>query len=276
MTGNFQSEKNLMAEVMNMPITARRIGKIDVAVLEKEQALLLALAAVAMKRPYMICFANAHTVNMARQKSGFARALQQALVLNDGIGVDIASRWLYRRYFPANLNGTDFTPDLLDRVSSGTRIFLLGGAPGVADLAASAIVAQHDHIEVVGMQHGFFSEDDEAELLNQINASGADIVLVAMGHPRQEMWAAQNIDRLGVTTICVGALLDFYAGTAQRAPLWVRQLRAEWAFRLLREPQRLAHRYLIGNGTFLAYILTSERREGQIEAVPSTRSMKAD
>ncbi|MEW9855204.1 WecB/TagA/CpsF family glycosyltransferase [Novosphingobium sp. M1R2S20] len=228
----------------------------------------LALAAVAVKRPYMIGFANAHTVNMARKTEGFARALQRALVLNDGIGVDLASRWLYRSSFPANLNGTDFVPELLDRLPRGTRLFLLGAAPGVAERAAQAIGLQHKHIEVVGIQHGFFAEEDESDLISRIATSGAEVVLVAMGHPRQEIWVAKNIDRLHATVMCVGALIDFYAGTARRAPLWVRQLRMEWIFRFLLEPRRLAHRYLIGNATFLASMATSDRREGTIPAIP--------
>lgn len=260
-----------MDKLIYEPISARRIGNIDVAVLRNEQALSLALTIVSLRQPYMICFANAHTVNMARQRSEFAEALKKALVLNDGIGVDIASRWLYRSSFPDNLNGTDFTPALLNRVASGTRLFLLGGAPGVAETAANAIKAKHGHIDIVGTQHGFFTNEEEADVLRRINASGADIVLVAMGHPRQELWTAQNIDRLGVTAMCVGALLDFYAGTARRAPKWVRQLRAEWAFRLLCEPRRLAHRYLIGNGTFLVHTLASERREYQIAVLPTIR-----
>lgn len=100
-----------MDKLIYEPISARRIGNIDVAVLRNEQALSLALTIVSLRQPYMICFANAHTVNMARQRSEFAEALKKALVLNDGIGVDIASRWLYRSSFPDNLNGTDFTPD---------------------------------------------------------------------------------------------------------------------------------------------------------------------
>jgi alpha-1,3-mannosyltransferase len=264
-----------MPEVIDMPINVRRIGKVDVAVLEKEQALSLVVAAVATKQPYMIFFANAHTINTARQIDGFSRALQRALVLNDGIGVDLASRWLYRRPFPTNLAGTDFVPELLDRFPGGTRLFLLGASPGVADRAALAIRAQHRHIEVVGTQHGFFAKEDEAGVLDRIAASGAQFVLVAMGHPRQETWVAQNIDRLPATVMCVGALLDFFAGMP-RAPLWVRQLRMEWIFRLLKEPRRLARRYVIGNATFLASIFVSDRRERAIRTVSPGRSIEAD
>jgi alpha-1,3-mannosyltransferase len=269
------TENKTMNDLIDMPINIRRIGKVDVAVLEKEQALSLIVSAVATKRPYMIFFANAHTVNTARQIDGFSRALQRAIVLNDGIGVDLASRWLYHSPFPTNLAGTDFVPELLDRFPSGTRLFLLGASPGVADRAALAIRAQHRHIQVVGTQHGFFAEKDEAALFDRVAASGAEFVLVAMGHPRQEMWVAQNIDRLPATVMCVGALLDFFAGIP-RAPLWVRQLRMEWIFRLLREPRRLARRYLIGNATFLASIFVSDRREGAIRVVSPGRSIEAD
>lgn len=265
-----------MTDFDNHHIFVRRIGDVNVAVLENEQALSLACNIVALRRPYMICFANAHTVNMARKRSDFSQALRKALVLNDGVGVDIASRWLYRSPFPDNLNGTDFTPALLDRVANGTRVFLLGGAPGVADIAANAIKSRHSHITVAGTQHGFFTDEEDANVLDRITSSGADIVLVAMGHPRQEVWTAQNIDRLGVTTMCVGALLDFYAGTARRAPMWIRQMRAEWAFRLACEPRRLAHRYLIGNGTFLAHALASQPREYQLEVLPSIRLLETD
>jgi alpha-1,3-mannosyltransferase len=260
-----------MTEVKDIPISTRRIGKVDVAVLEKEQALSLALAAIATKRSYMICFANAHTVNTARQSDSFSRALQQGLVLNDGIGVNLASRWLYRTPFPDNLNGTDFTPELLDRLAGGTAVFLLGGSHGVAERASRAIKAQHGHIQVVGTQHGFFEKEDESEILARIAESGANIVLVAMGHPRQEIWVGQNIDSLNATVMCVGALLDFYAGTARRAPLWLRRLRMEWIFRLLCEPRRLARRYMIGNATFLANIIKSDRHEGSVQ-VGSTRA----
>ncbi|MBB4861124.1 alpha-1,3-mannosyltransferase [Novosphingobium chloroacetimidivorans] len=257
-----------MTQVLENPITLRRVGKIDIAVLEKEQALSLVVAAIRSKRSYMICFANAHTANMAQQNEGFSSALQRALVLNDGVGVDLASRWLYRKPFPANLNGTDFTPELLDRLPGSTRLFLLGSSTGVAERAARAINQEHRHIEVVGTQHGFFVEADESGLLSRIAASRADLVLVAMGHPRQEMWVAQNIDRLNVTVMCVGALLDFYAGTVKRAPLWLRKLRMEWIYRLLREPRRLAGRYLIGNATFLPNVLASDRRERETKPFP--------
>lgn len=251
-----------MDAIAEHKIQYRRIGSIDIAILAKNEAISIAVKAVKSRQPYMICFANAHTVNTAKHNKNFLSAINKALILNDGIGIEIASKWLYGQPFPDNLNGTDFTPDLLDHLPSGTRVFLIGSPPGVAERAAQAIALQHRHIEIVGTQDGFFADEDEARLLTRVKASAADLVLVAMGHPRQEIWAAQNVDRLGVTVMCVGALLDFYAGTAQRAPLWLRRLRVEWAFRLFREPRRLARRYIIGNATFLAHVRTTKRHEG--------------
>jgi alpha-1,3-mannosyltransferase len=251
-----------MYDIKEDEVSFRRIGNVDVAVLKREQAIFLAVEAVKSRRSYLICFANAHTVNTAKHNHDFSNAIHKALVLNDGIGVELASKWLYGRTFPDNLNGTDFTPELLDHLPSKTRVFLLGSPPGVAERAAQAIALQHSHIEIVGTQNGFFAAEDEASLSTRIKASAADLVLVAMGHPRQEIWAARNVDRLGMTVMCVGALLDFYAGTAQRAPLWLRRLRVEWAFRLFREPRRLARRYIIGNAAFLAHVRTTKRQEG--------------
>lgn len=251
-----------MNDIEKNQVNFRRIGSVDIAVLEKDQAISIAVEAVKARKAYLICFANAHTVNTAKDNGCFATAIHNALMLNDGIGVEIASKWLYGRPFPDNLNGTDFTPELLDRLPRGTRVFLIGSPPGVAERAAQAIASQHSHIKIVGTQNGFFAVEEEASLLTRIKASAADLVLVAMGHPRQEIWAARNVDRLGMTVMCVGALLDFYAGTARRAPLWLRRLRVEWAFRLFREPRRLARRYIVGNAAFLAHVRTTKRHEG--------------
>lgn len=243
-------------------IDTRRVGRVDVAVLDRPAALSLVTSAITDKRPWLICFANAHTVNIARRNEQFAEALDSALVLNDGIGVELASRWLYRQSFPDNLNGTDFTPDLLQGLPPKTSIFLLGGPTGAAERASDAILERHPHLIIAGTHHGFFAKAKEGEINEQIDASGADLVLAAMGNPRQELWAAAQIRALGIPVLCVGALLDFYAGTARRAPGWLRRVRLEWAWRLMLEPRRLARRYLIGNPSFLAHMLRARPHEG--------------
>lgn len=232
----------------------RRIGPVDVAVTTRADAIARVLDAVDAREPLLVAFANAHTVNIARRDRAFAKALEGALLLNDGIGVEIASRSLYGAPFPENLNGTDFTPALLTALRRRTRIFLVGSAPGIAEAAARLLEARHPNAAVVGTQHGFFGPAEEGALADRIAASGADLVLAAMGNPRQELWARANLARLGVPILCVGALLDFTAGAVRRAPGWVQRTRTEWLYRLVQEPRRMAKRYLIGNLVFLGAV----------------------
>ena len=208
----------------------------------------------------MLAFCNAHTVNMARQNAEFAQALDQALVLNDGIGVEIGSRLVHGAGFPANLNGTDFTPALLRHVETPLRIFLLGSRPGVAERAGAMLVQQFPRHQIVGTRDGFFPPSDDRIVAADIAASGADLVLVGMGHPLQEFWASAHWRSLPAVTMCIGAFLDFTARVVPRAPRFIRAIRAEWLYRLAWEPRRLARRYIIGNITFLALCLAERLR----------------
>jgi alpha-1,3-mannosyltransferase len=230
---------------------ARRIGAVDVAVMDRAAALAAMLDAVARRRPQIIAFCNAHTVNVAERDPVFAATLEKALVLNDGIGLGIASTLLYGRRFPTNLNGTNLLPELIGRLPAGTRLFLVGSQPGIAQRAAAVLGQHFPDIVIAGTEHGFFGAEDEAALGERIAAAAPDLVLAGMGQPRQELWASRNADRLGVPVICVGAFLDFAAGKVPRAPALLQRIGLEWAFRLAMEPRRLAGRYLIGNVTFL-------------------------
>jgi alpha-1,3-mannosyltransferase len=240
----------------------RRIGHVRVDVLDQAEAASEVLGAAHAGRPLMVAFCNAHTANLAARDKSLRDALGQALVLNDGIGVDIASRALFGERFPANLNGTDFVPHLLGAATGPIRLFLLGAAEGVADAAAATIRNRYPHVEVVGTRHGFFSDDQHGEVLDMIRRSGANMVLVAMGQPRQELWAARHHQQIAGPVLCVGALFDFLAERVPRAPLAVRKLRLEWVFRLAQEPRRLSGRYLVGNLAFIGRVL-SQRMAGR-------------
>jgi alpha-1,3-mannosyltransferase len=202
-----------------------------------------------------VAFANAHTLNVAAKNADFRMALQNALVLNDGIGVDIASRILYGQAFPENLNGTDFGPNYLRHTKHRYRIFLLGAVPGTAERAATRLSALCPRHKIVGCHHGHFEAGDVATITDLIRRSGANVLLVAMGNPKQELFIDNHLPATGcVIGIGVGALFDFLAGNVRRAPPWVQRLRLEWVYRLAQEPRRLASRYLVGNPVFLARI----------------------
>ncbi|MCB5199593.1 WecB/TagA/CpsF family glycosyltransferase [Loktanella sp. TSTF-M6] len=199
-------------------------------------------------------FVNAHCANVMESDRQYAAALRCAdMLLPDGVGVSLAARMTGQR-LTANLNGTDLIPALLVQAArEGRGVFLFGGTPGTADLAARNLIRAIPHLRITGTRDGFAGAQDDAAVIADINASGADIVLVALGVPVQEIWLHRNAHLLNASlTLGVGAALDFYAGNVSRAPAWLRRARSEWIWRLAQEPRRLAKRYLLGNATFLA------------------------
>lgn len=213
--------------------------------------------------PSMVAFANAHSLNLASVDADYRRILQQAaLVLNDGSGVSIAAR-LHGTHFPENLNGTDLIPRLLAKAAQrGTRVYLLGAAPGVARDASKALCSRFRGLQIVGCHDGFFPASADADVATAIRTSMADLLLVAMGNPLQELWLARNLMDTGVRLgVGVGAFFDFAAGRVTRAPNWLQQFGAEWIWRLLLEPRRMWRRYLLGNPTFMYRVLTERIRQ---------------
>ncbi len=200
--------------------------------------------------PRVVYFANAHTLNLAWNDSEFRAVLGRAdVVLNDGIGVDIYSRLAGRR-FSENFNGTDLLPRLFASADPARplRVFLYGARKGRAEKAAKNIEARFPGVKVVGTMDGYA----RSSVIETINEACPDVVLVGMGNPIQEKWIDENKSLLDVGVVMgVGALIDFLSGEIERAPSWVRSIRLEWAYRLVREPKRLFARYVLGNPAFL-------------------------
>ena len=203
-------------------------------------------------RPQNLCYVNAHSLNLAFRDDGYHRALSRAdLVLNDGIGLDLAARMRGRR-FPENLNGSDFTLRLLGLAAKkGWRVYLYGGQPGVAATARDRLSETIDQLDVVGVCDGYGSRTDE-EIVETIKATRADVVIVGLGQPLQEVWLDAHLAATGCHLgVGVGAFLDFASGRVVRAPRWMNRLGIEWLFRLVQEPGRLWQRYIVGNPLFL-------------------------
>jgi exopolysaccharide biosynthesis WecB/TagA/CpsF family protein len=213
--------------------------------------------------PALLAYANAHTLNVATRNQELLRVLRQAdLVLNDGSGLALAAR-LRGMAFPANLNGTDFTPKvLLVAADCGASVFLLGGRPGVAEEAAERLRADIPGLKVVGCADGYFTDDGLPALLATIRHSNARLLLVGMGNPRQELWLAEHLADTGAYLgVAVGAFLDFAARRVPRAPRWMRAAGIEWVYRLGREPRRLFRRYVAGNPLFLQRVVREQLAE---------------
>ncbi|SDJ42082.1 alpha-1,3-mannosyltransferase [Ferrimonas sediminum] len=199
-----------------------------------------------------MAYANAHTINLANKDDGYRDILNQCLVVNDGLGVDLASKLKYGRGFTENLNGTDFTPRFFTDSRHRLKIFLLGATDDSVSRCFELWQQRFPQHQWVGFHHGFLSDTDHPQVCEQIKRSGANVVIVAMGNPLQERWLHQYLPQCGASIgIGVGALFDFTAGKVTRAPDWVRALRSEWLYRLMHEPRRMWKRYLLGNLTFL-------------------------
>ncbi|MCL1139547.1 WecB/TagA/CpsF family glycosyltransferase [Shewanella pneumatophori] len=211
-------------------------------------------------------FINADCLNISTQNEHYRQCLQQSQrIFADGIGLRVAclSKGEALR---ANLNGTDLFPRLCQLAAQQElSIYMLGGAADVAQTAAQNMQACYPNLKIAGTHHGYFNtaanSQDNQQVIQAINSVNADILLVAMGAPTQELWLAQNKSQLNCAIgIGVGGLFDFYSNRIKRAPLWLRQMGLEWTFRLLQEPTRMWKRYIIGNPVFL-YRVWRENRQ---------------
>jgi alpha-1,3-mannosyltransferase len=235
-------------------LTERRILGARVQVSDMEAATARIDECVVRRQPLRVAFVNANLANEAANDRAVGEALEGFHLLNDGIGLDLASLMLFGRFFPANLNGTDFTPAYLDRSRLRLRLFLLGSDARVVAKAADLYAKRWPRHEVVGYCHAYFGEAEAAALAERVRAARADVVLAAMGNPRQELWLARYVPEACPVGIAVGALFNFQTGQIPRAPEWIRKMRLEWVFRLLSEPRRLWRRYTVGNAVFLTRV----------------------
>jgi N-acetylglucosaminyldiphosphoundecaprenol N-acetyl-beta-D-mannosaminyltransferase len=214
--------------------------------------------------PHRVMYVNAHVVNQSRALPELREALESAdLIYCDGYGVRLAARVLDVPV-PHRMTGADWVWGLAALCeAAGHSLYLLGSEPGAAAEAAKRLARSYPELRVAGSHHGYFelgSPHDE-RVIEDINASGADIVLVGMGTPKQELWVERHAAELDVDVLwTVGALLDFMAGRVPRAPRWITDHGLEWIFRLLLEPQRMWKRYLIGNPVFLSRVMQERNR----------------
>jgi len=207
-------------------------------------------------------YLNAHCSNVAAIDSDYSEALSKAdLILPDGCGVRIPVRLRGKR--PAStLSFTDFIPLACQRLADiGGSVFLLGGEIGVAEAAAKSLEKMCPELRIAGTHPGFLREDQDEEVIEQINRSGAQMLLVAMGVPRQELWLNRIMPFLNLSlAFGVGGLFDYLSGRIPRAPTALRAIGLEWSYRLYQEPRRMWRRYLLGNPLFLARSLEAVAR----------------
>ena len=202
-----------------------------------------------------VCICNVHSVITAGQDAAFARVLTES-DMNTPDGAPVA--WVLRHSgHPAQqrING----PDLMWRhaalaARSGQPIFLYGGRDTTLKRLRDALIEAHPGLVIAGMYSPPFrslTAEEDAAIVDRINESGAQVVWVGLGCPKQELWMAAHRGRINAVMVGVGAAFDYHAGTIRRAPRWMRDAGLEWAFRLAAEPRRLARRYAVTNSVFM-------------------------
>lgn len=190
---------------------------------------------------------NPEIVMLAQQDGKLLRILQEGdLVVPDGIGLIIGSK-IKNKGLTERVPGVDLMHRILIYCGQyGKSIYLFGGKPGVAEQAAVNIQEKYPGIRVVGMHHGYITPEEENKIVEDINTSGAQVVFVALGAPKQEYWIDRHKDQLNCQiAMGVGGSIDVYAGTVKRAPKAFQRLGLEWFYRLLKEPRRYKRMLLL-------------------------------
>jgi len=211
------------------------------------------------REPRSVLFVNVHSLHLARRDVDFLDSLQKAnLVLPDGSGLALAGK-LLGHPIGENLNGTDFSPRVLELARDRQwSVFLLGGKAGVAERCKEVLLARWPGLAIVGMRHGHFSTEEEESIIAEINRIKPDLLFVAMGSPIQEKWIVQHAPALSVG-MCfgVGGLFDFLAGERRRAPLWIRRVGLEWLFRFVMDPASKWDRVLVEIPLYVARVIAA-------------------
>ena len=191
-------------------------------------------------KPSMVATANAEMLLNATHDAELKKILNAAnLVVPDGAGTVWAARHL-GKFMPERVAGFDLVQELMKIAPAHDfKFFLFGAAPGIADKAKLKAESLYPGIKIVGTRNGYFKAEDELDIIAQIKSSRPDILLAALGVPKQEKWLFKHKDELKVpVSIGVGGTFDVMAGVVKRAPLWMQKARLEWLFRAMLQPSR--------------------------------------
>ncbi len=195
---------------------------------------------IASAVPHQIATVNPEFVMEAQRNARFRAVLEQAdLCVADGVGLLWAAR-RQGRSLPERVTGSDALPLIAERAAAaGWRLFLLGAGPGVAEQAGRLLEARYGRGIIAGAYAGSPDPAEAPEIIRRIRAARPDVLFVAYGAPKQDLWIAEHRDELGVPVMMgVGGAFDHLVGVRRRAPRWVQRLNLEWLFRLITQPWR--------------------------------------
>jgi len=237
---------NASVKVLGCPIT--KMGIDDFVSMTKQF--------INSKAPHYIAMMNvAKLVKMRSDKDLAESILAADLIGADGVPLVWVSR-LFGTPLPGRVNGTDLMYRLLERASEkGYRVFFFGAKEEVLQRVLEVVRQKYPTVQIAGSQHGYFTPAEEPAIVNKIRVAEPDILLIAFGTPKKELWVKRYLSAMRVPVIHgVGGSFDVMAGVVHRAPLWMQRSGLEWFFRVLQEPGRMWRRYLVTNTLFILLV----------------------
>jgi N-acetylglucosaminyldiphosphoundecaprenol N-acetyl-beta-D-mannosaminyltransferase len=212
---------------------------------------------ITSKTPHYIAMMNVAKLVKMRADRDLAESILQAdLIGADGVPLVWVSR-LFGTPLPGRVNGTDLMYRLLERASEkGYRVFFFGATEAVLERVLEVVQQEYPGVKIAGSQHGYFTPAEEPDVVDKIRIAKPDILLIAFGTPKKELWVKRYLSAMGVPVIHgVGGSFDVMAGVVRRAPLWMQRSGLEWFFRMWQEPSRMWRRYLVTNTLFALLVL---------------------
>ena len=229
---------------------------VEVSATTYEEAVDVILAAAEWRQPAVVSLHAAHAVVTASDDPELRRKVNQfQLVGPDGQPVRWALNWLHRAGLRDRVYGPELTLRLCRAAAErGVPIYLYGSSPEVLDALQRNLLEKYPGLEIAGAEAPPFrplTAEEDAAMVERINASGAGLVFIGLGCPKQDHFAFDHCPAIQAVQVCVGAAFDFHAGNKKTAPAWMQRRGLEWLFRLCQEPRRLWRRYLVTNTLFL-------------------------
>ncbi len=233
-----------------------RLLEVDVSVTDYAEAVCLINAAIAEKRPAIVTALPVHGIVTASRDLSLRTVINSfEMVVPDGQPV----RWALNHLHKTNLQDRVYGPELMLRLcrqaaEDGVGIYLYGSYPHVIEKLRENLNNLFSDLKIVGSESPPFRSltlEEERSVVQRINASGAGLIFIGLGCPRQDLFAFAQRERINGVQVCVGAAFDFHSGNKKMAPKWMQQRGLEWLFRLFQEPGRLWKRYFYTNSLFL-------------------------
>lgn len=240
------------------------------------------ISAAKEKRPFAVSALAVHGVMTGAMDAVHRHRLNHLdLIVPDGQPVRWAMKWLYGVELPDRVYGPELTLRVCEQAArEGLSVYLYGSRDEVLEKLTVNLRMKFPGLKIAGSQPSRFrtvSADEQAEIAATIISSGASIVLVGLGCPRQETWVFEYRDMLPMPLMAVGAAFDFHAGLVPQAPVWLQKRGLEWLFRFAHEPQRLWRRYTGLNALYLIYVgmqLTKLRSKAIEDTIAPTAQLR--